>query len=444
MDSKLRKYLLYRRLLVNNCLLFLGFFFMITFVRMTYFKMSESDSYDTHTILSNTEFFEHLQPYYYPVSCQKLFENDLDEMQHALTLLNNNHSYPIILDKQYNIPRTKCDIYRSERFHQSYHYEDSFINQQFPLAFSILMHENVEQFERLLRLIYRPQNFYCIHVDSSADENVFEAVQSIVQCFDNVFLASKRERVLYATIRRLQADLNCMKDLLKYPSWKYLLNMANSELPLKTNDELVKILSIYRGFNDIEGIWKKRNKYRFEHVYKFKTNINGTHEHYLIRTEERKRPAPHNITIIKGSAYGAFSRAFVKYVQTDPIAKELYNWSNDTYSPDEHYWATLNYNTHLKAPGGYKARSDPVQWTARFANWGEYRCHGRFVRGVCVFGTGDLPLLANRHEFIANKFNLNIDPLAYQCLEEVLFNRSKLNVPLTNAQFYRQMPFLLP
>jgi hypothetical protein len=55
---------------------------------------------------------------------------------------------------------------------------------------------------------------------------------------------------------------------------------------------------------------------------------------------------------------GAFSRAFIEFVHTSPIAKELLDWSRDTYSPDEHYWATLNYNTHLHSPGGYKGIHD--------------------------------------------------------------------------------------
>ena len=35
----------------------------------------------------------------------------------------------------------------------------------FPIAYSLLMHKEVEQAERLLRAIYRPQNSYCIHID---------------------------------------------------------------------------------------------------------------------------------------------------------------------------------------------------------------------------------------------------------------------------------------
>ena len=92
----------------------------------------------------------------------------------------------------------------------------------------------------------------------------------------------------------------------------------------------------------------------------------------------------------------------------------------------------------------FLAKSDPTNWTARFVNWGERNCYGRIIRGICVFGTMDLTTLLNRRELFANKFHLNADPIAYQCLEELIVNKSKLDLPLNDATFYRQMPFLLP
>ena len=65
------------------------------------------------------------------------------------------------------------------------------------------------------------------------------------------------------------------------------------------------------------------------------------------------------------------------------------------------------------------------------------------VHSICIFSTADLPTLFNRHELFANKFHLNDDPIAYQCLEELILNRSKIDLPLNDATFYRRMPFLL-
>ena len=40
----------------------------------------------------------------------------------------------------------------------------------FPIAFSILFYKDLEQVELLLRNIYRPSNYYCLHVDAGASK----------------------------------------------------------------------------------------------------------------------------------------------------------------------------------------------------------------------------------------------------------------------------------
>ena len=75
----------------------------------------------------------------------------------------------------------------------------------------------------------------------------------------------------------------------------------------------------------------------------------------------RKNPAPpHNLKIVRGSAYGTFNREFVDWLLTDKVAVDLLNWSRRTYSPDEHYWSTLNHafvNPNLNAPGAFNSLS---------------------------------------------------------------------------------------
>ena len=99
--------------------------------------------------------------------------------------------------------------------------------ENYPIAYSILAHHKTEQLLMLLAQIYSPQNAYCIHIDAKASNNMFEAVEAVVKCFPNVILASKRENVVYASFSRLQADINCMKDLLKSPiKWNHLINLC--------------------------------------------------------------------------------------------------------------------------------------------------------------------------------------------------------------------------
>ena len=246
------------------------------------------------------------------------------------------------------------------RVDQGYHLQPlSKEEDEFPIAFNIIMHKEVEQTERLLRAIYRPQNEYCIHVDGKQSSATIEAIRSIAKCFKNVHVASKLERVTYAGFSRLKADINCMGDLLKVSTkWKYLFNLAGQSFPLKTNLEMVKILKIYNGANDIEGIYGKRVlRGRFTNEWmEIKTNTS----HPGMRKTGRKNPKPpFDIDIVRGSAYGVFSRAFVQFIIHDEKAKALLEWSRRTWSPDEHYWATLHHtysNPHLKTPGAYSGR----------------------------------------------------------------------------------------
>lgn len=164
---------------------------------------------------------------------------------------------------------------------------------EFPIAYNILMHRTVTQVERLLRAIYAPQNIYCIHVDKSAAGVVHEAVKALTKCLPNVHIASKLETIAYAGISRLQADLNCMRDNLNSPvKWKYLLNTAGEAYPLKTNRDIVRILSAYNGANDIEGmLFPFAN--RISHEWK-EMDMGG--QAMLINTGKALDPPPHNLT----------------------------------------------------------------------------------------------------------------------------------------------------
>ena len=224
--------------------------------------------------------------------------------------------------------------------------------QEFPLAFSILMHEYPDQAERLLRLIYRPHNFYCIHVDKESPLEVKKAIRFLANCFPNVAMATQTVAVHYAGYSRVQAELNCMSDALasSYP-WRYYINLASEVFPLKSNFELVRILKVLNGSNDIEG--KPAQTKRFSHSFVETSFI-------PLDTHKVKAPPPHNLTIVKNSAYGSFSRGFVHYLLHDPVAQDLLEWSRDTYSPDEHIWGTLHHlaiNQQLHTPGGYTGNS---------------------------------------------------------------------------------------
>ena len=75
-------------------------------------------------------------------------------------------------------------------------------------------------------------------------------------------------------------------------------------------------------------------------------------------------------------------------------------------------------------------------------NW---KCHGKRVRQICIFGIGDLPLLASRQEMFANKFHLDYQPYTYQCMNEFIFNRTRdeyFNQLKFNTSNYQSLEFI--
>lgn len=301
----------------------------------------------------------------------------------------------------------------------------------FPIAYSMVVHEKIENFERLLRAVYTPQNVYCVHVDQKSSETFKQAVRAIVSCFPNVFIASKLVSVVYASWSRVQADLNCMEDLLQSPvPWKYLLNTCGTDFPIKTNAEMVKALKLLKGQNSMESEVPPPHK---TSRWKYHYEVADT----LYITNKRKTPPPNNITMFTGNAYMVASRDFIEHVLSNSKAQQLIEWVKDTYSPDEHLWATLQRTPWMPGSDPLHRKFDlsDMRSIARLTKWQDHEgdiengapytsCSGIHQRAVCVYGSGDLHWILQNHHLLANKFDPKVDDNVLQCLEEYLRHKA--------------------
>ena len=182
------------------------------------------------------------------VDCSQLFEQNPKEIE-KVHKMNVSESASVCLKSK------DCENFITRGGYIMHPLSDE--EADFSIAFSILVYKSPEQFEILLRAIYRPQNVYCVHVDNKTTGNDFNEFQCIIRCFPNVFLATDRKDVKWGKIGVLTAELSCMKDLLSFKKWKYFINLTGQEFPLRTNYELVQILKIYNGSNDGEGTVKR-------------------------------------------------------------------------------------------------------------------------------------------------------------------------------------------
>ncbi|KAH9514861.1 Beta-1,3-galactosyl-O-glycosyl-glycoprotein beta-1,6-N-acetylglucosaminyltransferase [Bulinus truncatus] len=365
------------------------------------------------------------------VNCRKILSGDHDEMVYA-QYLTKYYKRPLLTKFLFSNLTANCELFQSQRGYIMCPLTSE--EENFSLAFSMMVYKDIEMVERLLRSIYRPQNYYCIHVDKKSDDQFMKAVSAIANCFENVFLAPERVDVQWGRFSVLEPELICMKHLWKYKTWKYFINLTGQEFPLKTNWELVQILKAYNGANDIEGTVQRANMIRW-----------------------RSGQPPHNITAVKGSVHIAVNRDFVDYVLHNQTAKDLLDWVKTTRVPDETFFSTLNHNPQLGIRGSYKGlpETDPdtsmgKPFLTRFKNWGHpprgYPCAGRFVREICILSTGDLPILGKSKHLFANKFYLREDPVVIGCLEEMIFNNTRDEFKgdrLFNSTYYSQLGFVL-
>nr|VZI17363.1 unnamed protein product [Spirometra erinaceieuropaei] len=93
----------------------------------------------------------------------------------------------------------------------------------FPLGFILTVYKSINQVARLLRLIYRPQNFYVIHVDRKSPQEFYDAVQEIAKCFgSNVGVVPRTESVsvVWGDYTVLEQELVAARMLLQMGKWK--------------------------------------------------------------------------------------------------------------------------------------------------------------------------------------------------------------------------------
>lgn len=309
---------------------------------------------------------------------------------------------------------------------------------QFPLAFSIAIHRNIKQAARLLRLIYRPHNLYCIHVDLKSPQIFYDKVMELATCFGpNVMVVNRTESVdvHWGYYSVLEVFLLCADKLLKNKrtNWKYILNVSGQELPLRTNWELVALLKAVNGSNIIETLGPKYNKERWP---------------------AKRLTFP--IVWSKGSFYVALKRDFVHFYQTDLKARQILDAMKAEKQllkhPDELYFSTLNFNPSLGAPGAckqtYFKNSSDIQtaYIGRYVKWADRPCiRGKIRNGICLIGIFILPNIPKRMEIFANKFDQDFEPIAYDCTENYVMEKVLKEMrdnqldPNFNVTFYSQL-----
>lgn len=270
------------------------------------------------------------------INCTLLFEGNTTEIN---KVQEAKESFGHFSDSYFYDGAENCSWIRDE-FNDIFYTSDH--ERNFPLAFSINVHESPQQIFRFLKAIYRSHNLYCIHYDMKADEKFKRLIMKMAVCLPNIIVPTKIEDVVWGWHTVLDAQMNCFEDLLNLHDqylWKYVITLCGKEVPLRTNREMVDILL---KLNDTSSVYLRRNT----------DSTRWTHEHFVnkfgkvSKTGEKLGPIPFNLEIQKSLAYYGLTVTFVKFLLHDNKSVTFRKFIDNVESSEEHFVSTL-----FKIPG---------------------------------------------------------------------------------------------
>ena len=288
---------------------------------------------------------------------------------------------------------------------------------ELPIAFSLTVYKGSRLLDRILRAIYMPNNVYCIHIDKKSSEVFRKAIQAIIRCLPNVFIAANSVDVIWGHISVVQAQFSCMEELLKSQvKWKYYISLVGQDFPLYDNKQIVKALQGLKNTNNIESYpMAKRELSRMKAVFILKEN------HKIYRTKKRKGPPPHNITICKGSTHIIAIRKFVEFALHGQVGKDFYEFLKDSGIPDETIYSSLQ--RHPGVPGAINGNQPTWIARAMLQYWSKNKtrgiCRGKWVRFLCWITFQDLSWALgeeNKDKLFVHKIPFNFNEELIECI----------------------------
>lgn len=254
--------------------------------------------------------------------------------------------------------------------------------------------------------------------------------------FTNIRLARTRFSTIWGGASLLTMLLQCMDDLLKSSyKWDFVINLSESDFPVKKLEKLEEFLLANRNRNFVKGHGRETQRF-IQKQGLDKTFVEcDTH---MWRIGDRKLPS--GVQIDGGSDWVGLSKPFVEYIlhnkDNDELLKGLMVIFKHTLLPAESFFHTVLRNS--KFCGTY------VDNNLHVTNWKRKlgcKCQYKHVVDWCGcspndFKPEDWPRLQNTESkmlFFARKFEPIINQAILLKIEEWLYGPYTAEVPSLHA-----------
>ncbi|XP_012525203.1 xylosyltransferase oxt [Monomorium pharaonis] len=301
------------------------------------------------------------------------------------------------------------------------------------------------QVKRLISILYHPSHLFYIHVDARQDYLYREMLELEKSCKLNNIKVARGEGLRHASIwggaSLLTTFLKSAQQMLAYNQhWDFLVNLSESDFPLKSNNQLTEFLSWNRGMNFAKSHGREVQRFIAKQGLD-KTFVEC--EARMWRIGDRK--LPDGIQIDGGSDWFALTRDFVEYVANpnpDQLVANLLKLFKYTLLPAESFFHTVLRNSRFC--------NTYIDNNLHMTNWKRKlgcKCQYKAVVDWCGCSPNDFKLedfnrlrnTMDRNIFFARKFEPVIDHRIINRVEEWLYpDRTNKTAKLWSYDMYWQ------
>lgn len=165
-------------------------------------------------------------------------------------------------------------------------------------------------------MIYRPHHIYLIHIDARQDY-LFRSLLHLELEFTNIRLTRRRESSIWGGVSLLDVLIDSMSQLLDMGSkWQFVLNLSESDFPLRSIDSLEAFLAANKDRNFLKS--HGRQTRQFIHKQGLDRVFHQC-ESRMWRVGDRT--LPQGIRFDGGSDWIAITRSLAQYIvhQNNPL-----------------------------------------------------------------------------------------------------------------------------
>jgi len=202
------------------------------------------------------------------------------------------------------------------------------------------------QVYRLIKQIYSPDHYVLVHVDRR-QEFMYREIEALAKKLPNLRMVKQRFSTIWggaSLLSMLMSSIQELVDMDDWTDWDFVLNLSESDYPVKTQAELVTFLSNNRGNNFVKGHGREQEKFIKKQGLDKTFYECDTHMWRL-----GPRTLPLGVQIDGGSDWICLNKKFATYViqSKDELVVGLKKVFSHTLLPAESFFHTVLRNSEF-------------------------------------------------------------------------------------------------